>query len=117
MNIDELRKSVGYLRAILGIEPPRKEESKEEMEDSLLSLLQKIDQDSYLDRVYHLNCADLYDLREIAQLAENIKSEREERRSKEVDALLDDLLGENESPIYQELKQIKERIEALMEKL
>ena len=39
------------------------------------------------------------------------------RRSKEVDLLLETLLPENENPIYQELKQIKERIEALMEKL
>ena len=88
MSIDKLRKSVEYLRELIGIEPPRKEESKEEMADSLLSIL---NQDSYTDRLYHLNCDDLYELREVAQLAENIKSEREERRSKEVDALMDKL--------------------------
>lgn len=43
--------------------------------------------------------------------------QRERRRSKEVDLLLEKLFPENENPIYQELKQIKERIEALMEKL
>ena len=43
--------------------------------------------------------------------------DQRERTSKEVDSLLNELLGEEENPIYQELKQIKERIEALMGKL
>ena len=220
MNVDELRKSVGYLRDLIGIEPPRKEESKEEMADSLLSLLQ-IDQNSYSDRVLGGDEAEvLYELRKAEQLAKNIKrrpayrmkkrhmvsirrhnflrdnaiaivegridslgeaeeyfamqhlvdtdkykelSGSKERRcvilyaqmgdeitpsqkmideglvtlpvTKElyhkaeeelsallltpdqVDALLDNILGENENPIYQELKEIKERIEILMKKL
>lgn len=189
------------------------------MADSLLSLLQ-IDQNSYLDRLYHFNCDDLYELRKAEQLARSIKrrpayrmkkrhmvsirrhnflrdnaiaivegridslgeaeeyfamqhlvdtdkykelSGSKERRcvilyaqmgdeitpsqkmideglvtlpvTKElyhkaeeelsallltpdqVDVLLDNILGENENPIYQELKEIKERIEVLMEKL
>ena len=226
MSIDELRKSVGYLRDIIGIEPPRKEESKEEIEESLLSLLQ-IDPNSYSDRILGGDEVEFdYELKKAKRLAKDIKRKRPAYRMKkrhmvsigrhnflrdnaiaivegridslgeaeeyfamqhlidtdsykelsdserrcvilyaqmgdevtpsqkmvdeglvvlpvteelyhkaqdklfqliapdQVDSLLDDLLGENEnpiyenqSPIYQELKQIKERIEVLMEKL
>lgn len=135
MNIDELRKSVDYLRDLIGIEPPRKEESKEEIEESLLSLLQ-IDPNSYSDRILGGDEVEFdYELKKAKRLAKDIKLEREGGETiepiehtpfdpEEWDSFMKEILSENknptyenESPIYQELKEIKERIEVLMEKL
>ena len=104
MNIDKLRKSVDYLRELIGIEPPRKEESKEEMEDSLLSLLQ-IDQNSYSDQVLEgYEDEFLYELRKAEQLAKDIKLEREGGEPIEhtpltpdqIWSFIDEILSENE---------------------